>query len=167
MSKKRQPTSLPHYSEKNIQIRTYAVSHSIRQAIHEHSHDWHQLIYPSQGVVIVHTGQSSWIVPPQRAVWVAAGTVHKMEMPGPVYMRTLYLKRGLSKSLPDGCCVLNVSTLLRELIIHATGLGALDRSVPAHKRLIGIILDQLDQLPTIPLQIPMPLDARARKVVEI
>jgi len=90
-----------------------------------------------------------------------------MEMPGPVYMRTLYLKRGLSKSLPDGCCVLNVSPLLRELIIHATGLGALDRSVPAHKRLIGIILDQLDQLPTIPLQIPMPIDARARKVTEI
>src|SRR5882724_9201220 len=112
MSRKRQSIDSEHSSEKNIKIRTYAVSHSARQSIHEHSHDWHQLIYPSQGVVIVNTSQGSWVVPPQRAVWVAAGTAHKMEMPGPVSMRTLYLKRGISKSLPAGCCVLNVAPLL-------------------------------------------------------
>jgi AraC-like DNA-binding protein len=158
---------MPHSSEKYIQIRTYSVSHPGRHTIHEHSHDWHQLIYPSEGVVIVHTGHGSWVVPPQRAVWVAAGTVHNMEMPGPVYMRTLYLKRGISKSLPEGCCVLNVAPLLRELIIHATSIGALDGTIPAQKRLTGIILDQLSELPTIPLQIPMPTDLRARRVAEI
>src|SRR5689334_20157996 len=100
MSKKRQQANDSHPAEKNIQIRTYAVSHSARNEIHEHSHDWHQLIYPSQGVVIVHTTQGSWVVPPQRAVWVSAGTVHRMQMPNPVYMRTLYLKRGISKLLP-------------------------------------------------------------------
>ena len=167
MSRKRQQSVFTHPAESNIQIRTYAVSHSARQSIHEHSHSWHQLIYPSEGVVIVHTEQGSWVVPPQRAVWVAAETVHKMEMPGPVYMRTLYLKQGLSSSLPDGCCVMNVSPLLRELIIHATSVGALDGTVPAHQRLIGIILDQLDELPAIPLQIPMPADTRARKVADI
>lgn len=167
MPRKRQQGSLTHPSEKNVQIRTYAVGHSARQSVHEHSHDWNQLIYPSEGVVIVHTAQSSWVVPPQRAVWVAAGTVHRMEMPGQVFMRTLYLKQGISNTLPKGCCVLNVRPLLRELIIHATNLGALDRTVPAHKRLIGIILDQLDELPTIPLQIPMPADLRARRVANI
>jgi AraC-like DNA-binding protein len=40
----------------------------------------------------------------------------------------------------------------------------LHRSVPAEARLIGVLLDQLEVLPTIPLQLPLPSDERALRV---
>ena len=88
-------------------------------------------------------------------------------MLGAVSMRTLYLKARLSRSLPKECCVVNVSPLLRELILHTVDHGMLDRNVPSQKRLIGVILDHLQTLHTIPLKLPMPVDGRALRVAEL
>jgi AraC-like DNA-binding protein len=43
----------------------------------------------------------------------------------------------------------------------------LDRTITTHKHLIDVILDQFRMLPTIPLNLPMPADARALRVAEI
>ena len=64
-----------------------------------------------------------WIVPPQRALWMPAGTVHGIEMvQAASTMRTLYLREDAAASMPDECRVLQVSPLLRELIVRATEL---------------------------------------------
>src|SRR5262249_2308508 len=73
----------------------------------------------------------------------------------------------LARGLPRDCCAVNVSPLLREMILEAVRIGALDRRVPAQQRLIGVLLDQLRILRTIPLQLPMPTDVRTLKAVEI
>ncbi len=83
-------------------------------------------------------------------------------------MRTLYLAAGLagdlSRNFSTGCRAVNVSPLLRELILHTIALGALDSAVPAHSRLIGILLDQLESILEIPLQLPRPVDERALRI---
>ena len=43
----------------------------------------------------------------------------------------------------------------------------LNRFVPAEKRLTGVIVDQLETLRTMPLNLPMPKDARALRVAEL
>ena len=88
-----------------------------------HAHDWHQLIYASEGVMWVHTAQGEWVVPPNRAVWVPAGVEHGIEMTGTVFVQTIYLAAGLADELPDRCCAVNVSPLLRELILHIDCAG--------------------------------------------
>jgi AraC-like DNA-binding protein len=112
----------------------------------------------------VHTAQGTWVVPPHRAVWVPAGVTHQIEMSGSVLFQTLYLDPSLSSQLPRDCCSVNVSPLLRELILLAVSLGMLDRAIPTQARLIGVLLDQLEVLPTIPLQLPLPRDRRALRV---
>ena len=62
---------------------------------------------------------------------------------------------------------MNVSPLLRELILHTIHIGMLDRNIPSQARLIGVIIDQLQTISTIPLRLPMPLDQRAVRVAEI
>jgi AraC-like DNA-binding protein len=131
-----------------------------------HTHDWHQLIYGTQGVMSVYTAQGAWVVPPHRAVWVPAGIEHRIEMSGSVWMQTLYLAADLSQTLPRICCAVNVAPLLRELILHVIRLGTLDRRVPVQARLLDVLLDQLDALPTIPVQLPMPRDKRAARVAD-
>jgi AraC-like DNA-binding protein/mannose-6-phosphate isomerase-like protein (cupin superfamily) len=163
MSKKRHRGTSPRRAEDRHLVRTFAVRHTKDHVIAPHAHDWHQLIYASEGVMWVQTAQGDWVVPPNRAVWVPAGVEHGMEMTGSVFVQTLYLAQALTSSLPDRCCAVNVSPLLRELICHIVALGMLDQNDPAQGRLLGVLVDQLRALPTIPLQLPWPSDERARR----
>lgn len=135
-------------------------------AIPEHFHPEHQLIFASQGVMTLHIGNTVWVVPPQRAVWIPAGTAHSVVMSGAVSMRTLYFRPRLAKDLPRGCLVMNVSPLLRELILHACSLSRLSRRSSAQRRVIDFLLDQLEAVDSIPLQLPHPSDPRALRVVQ-
>ena len=153
--------------EDSLDIRSLAGETSTAHTIHKHSHDWHQLIYPSRGVMTVNTATGSWVVPSRRAVWVPAGIEHEVELPGPVSMLSLYLRAGISDLMPKDCCVVNVPPLLRELILRTLEIGMLSRNVPSHKHLIDIILDQFQALPAAPLKLPMPIDTRALRVAEI
>ena len=81
-------------------VRSFAVRHFHDHMIAPHAHDWHQLIYASEGVMWVHTAQGDWVVPPNRAVWVPAGVEHGIEMTGKVLVQTIYLAAGISGDLP-------------------------------------------------------------------
>ena len=82
-----------------IVVRSFAVRHFHDHVIAPHAHDWHQLIYASEGVMWVHTAQGDWVVPPNRAVWVPAGVEHGIEMTGKVLVQTIYLAAGISGRL--------------------------------------------------------------------
>ena len=114
----------------------------------------------------VRTEQGAWVVPTHRAVWIPAGVPHAIAISGLVAMRTLYLKPKLIKTLGQDCCVLNVSPLLKELILRVCALETLDRKIPSHDHLIRVILDQLHSIQLVPLQLPNPLDPRAKRVAE-
>ncbi len=82
-------------------------------------------------------------------------------------MRTLYLKPQLAKSLPDGCCVVNVSSLLKELILYVCDLGSLRNTIPWQSHFIAVIVHQLEAMKTIPLQLPHLSDGRLVRIAEI
>jgi AraC-like DNA-binding protein len=164
MSRKRQA---PARAEDGILVRTWATTHLSGSVISKRSFDWDQLAYASQGVMSVHTPQGMWVVPPHRAVWIPAGEVYRVEMAGRVAVRTLFFKQGISRSVPARCQAVNVSPLLRELVLETIRHGMLHRDVPAQARLARVILDQLEALPAVPLQLPMPRDPRARRAADL
>jgi AraC-like DNA-binding protein len=61
----------------------------------------------------------------------------------------------------------NVSPLLRELILHACGFVELTRKNKRQAHLIDVILDQFEAIQVIPLQLPVPSDARALRIAQI
>jgi AraC-like DNA-binding protein len=134
--------------------------------IPEHFHPEDQLVFASRGVMTVRTRQGVWVVPPLRAVWIPAQTPHSVAMSGAVSMRTLYFLPRLGRALPKKCFVMNVTPLLRELILHACRFPRLSKKAPAHRRIIEVIVDQLEAVHSIPLQLPHPSDSRARRVVQ-
>ena len=133
-------------------------------AIPEHLHPEDQLVYACQGVMTVRTNAGTWVVPTQRAVWIPARTPHSILMSGAVSMRTIYLRARLVRRLPRECCVVNVSPLLQQLILHLCSVGKLNRRSKTHTHLIDILIDQLDGVQAIPLQLPAPSDPRAARV---
>src|SRR5579864_518297 len=141
----------------------YAAGHVI--ALHFHEAD--QLVYASRGVMTVRTKDGIWVVPTDRAVWIPARIPHTITMSGIVAMRTLYLRSRLTKALPRNCCVVNVSALLRELILRACVFPKLTKKISQQRHLIEIIVDQLDAIQTVPLQLPNVSDARASRIARI
>lgn len=124
-----------------------------------HSHPRFQLVYASRGVMTVDTREATWVVPPQRAVWMPPETEHRLAAKGVVQLRSLYVKREAAARMPHTPEVLEVTPLLRELILRATELPLeYDQHGPPG-RLMRLLLDELAGLPRLPYHLPMPKTA--------
>ena len=156
-----------HRPDGSVWVRTFPLTLLHDHTLPTHTHEWDQLTYATAGVLRVSTADASWVVPPHRAVWVPAGVAHAEQMFAPVSVRTLYLAPRHRRALPRECGTLNVSSLLRELILHVSRLGALDRRTPSQARMIGVLLDQLTEVSEVPLQLPLPRDARALRFASL
>ena len=167
MSQKRQTVIFDRLRDQRSHIATLTHDYPAGHFIPLHFHDRDQLVYASQGVMTVATRAGIWVVPTLRGVWIPASVSHTVAMSGRVAMRTLYLKPRLARALPRDCCVVNVSPLLRELILSACAFQALKKGVPRQRHLIDLITDQLEAIQMVPLQLPHLSDPRARHVAEI
>jgi AraC-like DNA-binding protein/mannose-6-phosphate isomerase-like protein (cupin superfamily) len=134
--------------------------------IARHQHTRSQLLYASAGVMTVDTGAGIWVVPPLRAVWIPAFTHHRIVASGHVSMRTLYLQPECFAGPVEGCCVVAVTPLLRELILYAVDLPPLYPLGGPEERLMGVILDQIRMVSVTPLKLPIPNDFRLKKIYD-
>jgi AraC-like DNA-binding protein len=128
--------------------------------VEAHSHPWVQLLYASEGVMRVRTELGVWIIPPRRALLIAPGIVHELTMLSRVNIRTLYIDAQAAGKLVEGCKVLEVSPLLRELIL---ALSAEPVDYPLGGRgehLARLILFELATMETVPIAVPWPRDRR-------
>ena len=114
----------------------------------------------------VETSQGMWVLPASRALWIPTGIPHAVRMAGEVSLRTLYLRPKLVRGLPRVCTVVNISPLLKELIIYSCQFKVLDNRTKIRSHLVTLILDLLRLSRTIPLQLPRPVDHRAVKVAD-
>lgn len=129
-----------------------------------HQHKRSQLLYASSGVMTVSTHIGIWVVPPLRAVWIPALTGHQINVSGQLSMRTLYIDPTFFSGPSESCCVINVSALLKELILHAVNMPRLYPLGGAEERLMIVLLDQLKDMSIDPLELPIPVDTRLKKI---
>ncbi|MEG2031033.1 MAG: helix-turn-helix transcriptional regulator [Janthinobacterium sp.] len=126
----------------------------------QHSHVRAQLLYATEGVMRVSTEHGVWMLPPRRALLLPVGVVHEVYILSELSMRTVYIDAQVAAAFGPDCKVLEVSRLLRELI-----LALLDE--PVEYALAGrgdwlahLILSELDKAETVPIAIPWPRDRR-------
>lgn len=129
-----------------------------------HSHRRAQLIYATTGVMIVATEALSFVVPPQRAVWVPGGAEHEVRCRGAVACRTLYIDTDVIAGLPRACRVMEVSDLLRELIVAATRMPVEYAEGGREGRIMALIVDEIITSRSVPLHVPMPRSDRLSKI---
>jgi AraC-like DNA-binding protein len=166
MSQKRQAPSGTRARCGQAAITTLAREYPAGHVIPSHLHRRGQLVYASRGVMTVRTKAGAWVVPTNRAVWIPAGVRHEIAMCGAVAMRTLYLESRLAQGLPRACCVVNVSPLLKELVLRACECRGLSWRVRWQKHLTEVIVDQMEAVRTVPLRLPNPADPRAQRVAK-
>ncbi len=126
-----------------------------------HTTTWHrhkraQLVYASSGVMVVKTRASTWVIPPQRAVWVPSRVEHETRTIGRVAMRTVYVAPEVAQDLLRECCAINVSPLLRELILRAAIAPVIYDQNGPDGRVMQMILDEIKVSRMLPLHLPIP-----------
>ena len=136
-----------------------------RERIDWHDHAEQQLVYPSRGLLIVSTSHGSWVVPPQRAVWLPAAVAHAHQAYGATQLRTVAFGVHVNPLGLTQPTVLSVSRLLRELIIALTDDPA--RPLDEQRDLKRVALHQLKPAPALQFHLPQPGDERLRDVTAI
>jgi len=129
-----------------------------------HAHARAQLLYAASGVMSVVTDHASFVIPPQRAIWVPAGAFHEVTCRSPVSVRTLYIDAG--HDLPGECRVFEVSELLRALILEAMTLPREYDAAGRDGRIVELILDSIRAPSTVHLGASMPADPRLLRVCQ-
>lgn len=131
------------------------------QWISPHSHTHHQLAWTRSGVLSVAVDDAYWVLPPTRALWLPAGVVHRTGATRDALLCSLYLN-------PVRCTLdwteptaVGVDGLLAHLIAY---LAREDLADDARLRAEAVVLDLLHPLPTLPIDVPLPVDERVRAV---
>lgn len=126
-----------------------------------HAHGRHQLAWAPHGTVVVRVGERHWVLPPARALWIPAGTLHRTGASGNAVLRGIYAH-------PDRCPVtwteprmVRVRPLLAGLLDYLTG-GDLPGGPRA--RAEAVVFDLLEPAEVAPISVPLPADPRALRV---
>ena len=154
------------WSEKSVDSRISVTRVDFRngEIFPMHTHEDGQFAFAKCGVISMVTGQGSWVVPAQRAVWVPCDMPHEMHMRGAVTIINAYFDRSAARraGLPSKCDVFCISRLLTHLLDVALELDPLQSTV-RHKLVEGLLLDEIGAAKPLPLAAPLPADTRLAK----
>lgn len=134
------------------------------EEIEPHHHPRDQFLFSVTGVMRVHTRTEAWIVPPDRAVYLPAHVEHSIGIRGVVTMSTLYIAHRAHDDLPETPTVLEVSPLLRELVLAMIDEPVIYDEQGRGGAVAQLIFAEIGRARRLPLVIPMPRDARLLRV---
>ncbi len=87
-----------------------------------HTHRKGQLIIARYGAVSCYAENDIWIVPPDCAVWIPGGIPHSAKATWNAHLNYLFIEPGAA-ALPEKCCTLAISPLIKELVDRLTHEG--------------------------------------------
>jgi AraC-like DNA-binding protein len=134
--------------------------------IEPHAHPRAQLTWALSGLMTVTAAQGSWVVPPNRALWIPAETRHAIRMSGAVAMRAVYVDAAVAGVAGAACKVIPVSPLLRALMLELVAAPLDYDEAGRIGHVAALLLDEIQALDALPLHIPMPADRRLLRVCE-
>lgn len=130
-----------------------------------HTHDHAQLGFSLSGVMMIKTNDASYVLPPNRALWIPANTPHETMGRSEMRFHVVYVDGSINRG-PKTCRVFEVSPLVRGLIHEATQFEPTCSENGREARIVELLLDELERMPDLNVQAKMPEDARLRRVCD-
>jgi AraC-like DNA-binding protein len=111
------------------------------------------------------TDSSTFVLPPNRAIWIPAGVQHMVSCRGEVRLNVLYFDPTLPAQ-PDVCRVFDVPLLAHALIQEILTFPHEYDETGREGRLVELLIEEIQRVPQVPLSAPMPRDRRLRRVCD-
>lgn len=150
---------------KEPKVRGYAVTHPVGEVRLPTQPGWDQVIYAKSGLFVARADRENWTVPQHRALCIGDGTRVRLETRRPAVIRCLYLQAHLG-ALTAPIRVIDLTSLTRELLLHAVDRCPLDLTTAAESALVTLLIDRLASHRTAELRLPVPLDGRAEQLAQ-
>ncbi|MDG3441491.1 AraC family transcriptional regulator [Nitrospirillum amazonense] len=132
-----------------------------------HRHRKAQLLLAPRGVLTCEAESGLWLVPPNCALWIPAETLHSLKVSGTVDGYNAFIDPAVAAILPAHCCTVSATPLLTALLMRAASLPQLYPEDGPDARLVTVLLDEIAAAPEERLHLPMPTDARLRRLVAL
>ncbi|MET1113563.1 MAG: helix-turn-helix transcriptional regulator [Comamonas sp.] len=129
------------------------------QPIHRHRKG--QLVLALHGSVTCEVPQGMWIVPPQHGVWIPGGMPHSNRATDNARICFLFIEPAAAR-MPEQCCTLAISALLRELILHL----AAEDTEEASTQVVALLLELLVKAPVEQLYLPGSDHPKIRRMAQ-
>jgi AraC-like DNA-binding protein/mannose-6-phosphate isomerase-like protein (cupin superfamily) len=134
-----------------------------------HSHGDAQLTYAASGMVQVHTDEGRWLVPPQLAVWIPAGVLHRVEVLTDAELWMVHWEPSVAEAWApptqlDRPFTLRVTPLMRSLLDAAFSQNVGPDKVELVARLM---LHELTETAHAPTFLPLPTSPVGRRVADL
>lgn len=143
---------------------TFGVSDAVTLDFHRHRKG--ELMFITRGVLRCETRRGLWVVPPQCALWIPAGVEHSVSTNGVIEGYGTFIDLAFAPSLPERCCSVRVRPLLRELLIRCGSFPTEYPEKGTEATLMSALVAEIAEAPVDEVFLPMPADARVRKVME-
>ena len=117
----------------------------------------HYLLYAASGVFTLEVEEKQWILPPQRAAWVAADVLIRIRAHRPITSSSILFARESISPPTSDCRVFAVTPLAREMILHAMRWGIdRDPNNEVADRFFTAVADVCTELAAQPEQFWLP-----------
>lgn len=129
-----------------------------------HFHPRAQLLYATAGLMMATAEDGTWVVPEGHALWIPPRLPHAVAMHGAVAMCSAYLALEAIAGFPTRARVIEVSPLLAAALAALTGEPVLYDEAGRGGHLAALVLDEIRRAPETKLTLPLPSDARLRRI---
>lgn len=131
-----------------------------------HHHREGQLIVALKGAVTCEVPEAVWIVPPHCGVWIPGDIPHSIRATSNAEMCHLFVRPG-EGSLPNTCCTLSLTALVRELILDLASRDSKYVRTSNALRKVRVLLDELAEMPLQELYLPTSKDLRIQELARL
>lgn len=130
-----------------------------------HSHAKGQLLAAEQGLMTIRLDDVQQVVGATQVVWIPPHYPHGLCSHGSFNGWSLYIDQTICSTLPQQCCTLPLSGLLREAIkcLANWSSGVWNER---QQRIAAVILDEIATLPDESFSLPMPVDPRLVRIAQ-
>ncbi|WP_059411905.1 AraC family transcriptional regulator [Cupriavidus basilensis] len=132
--------------------------------IRRHRHAWGQVTLPLRGSMRVTAGDTTWVVPPMRAVWIPPDVEHETVTLGDAALHACYVLPAAAPLSLASCTVLEVSALMRQLLVALA--GAADLSPRRRQLSAELLIEELRAAPALWPGLALPADRRLKALCD-
>lgn len=152
------------YNRPAVALRLEVEQNDVEQPVHQHRKG--QLVLALHGGVTCEVPRSMWMVPPQHAVWIPGGMPHSNHATDNACIYFLFIEPDAAP-MPEECCTLAISPLMRELIRYLADQGPSYPDEGPTARLASVLLEQLSAAPVEQLYLPISNHPKIRFISDV
>lgn len=146
-------------------VALHVISSDEYSGINPHAHRKGQLIMSLHGAVSCEVQNALWLVPPGHAVWIPGDTPHSCRITQNARTCFLFIEPG-SAVMPETCCTIAITPLVRELILHLADQGPSYPSEGKMARLASVLLEQIPDAPVEALYLPVSTHPKIKHITD-